>query len=95
MNESQKAFEAAYPHYDHRLGVDGKYHSRVSQDAYTYFTKGVAYGRKQAFDQLEIMVKNLERSNAVASIKLIAPASLSQHFSDPIAELNKLIGGLK
>jgi hypothetical protein len=46
--ESQEAFEAAYPHYDHRLGVDGKYHSRVSQDAYTYFTKGVAYGRKQA-----------------------------------------------
>jgi hypothetical protein len=55
MNESQKTFEAAYPYYDHRLGVDGKYHSRVSQDAYTYFTKGVAYGRKQATERAELL----------------------------------------
>jgi hypothetical protein len=51
MTESQKAFEAAYPNYDQRLGADGKYHSRVSQDAYAYFTKGVAYGRKQALKE--------------------------------------------
>jgi hypothetical protein len=39
---------------------------------------------------------NLERSNhIVASNKLIAAASLSPHFGDPIAELNKLIGVLK
>jgi hypothetical protein len=48
--ESQKAFEAAYPGYDHRLGIDGKYHSRSSQDAYIYFSKGLAYGRKQALE---------------------------------------------
>jgi hypothetical protein len=48
MTASQEAFEAAYPNYDQRLGADGKYHSRVSQDAYTYFTKGVAYGAIQA-----------------------------------------------
>jgi hypothetical protein len=59
MNESQEAFEAAYPHYDHRLGVDGKYHSRVSQDAYTYFTKGVAYGRKAALEEVITINHNL------------------------------------
>jgi hypothetical protein len=64
MNESQKAFEAAYPHYDHRLGVDGKHHSRVSQDAYTYFTKGVAYGRKQALEDAAAICKKFLTSGA-------------------------------
>jgi hypothetical protein len=51
MSKSQEAFEAAYPGYDHRLGIDGKYHSRSSQDAYIYFSKGLAYGRKQALEE--------------------------------------------
>jgi uncharacterized coiled-coil DUF342 family protein len=39
---------------------------------------------------------NLERnSDIIASNKLIAAASLSPYFDDPIKEINKLIGELK
>jgi hypothetical protein len=60
----KEAFEAAYPHYDQRLGADGKYHSRVSQGAYTYFTKGVAYGRKQALEDAAAICKKFLTAGA-------------------------------
>ena len=42
------------------------------------------------------IAENLERSSDIVdSNKLIEAQPLSQHFGDPIAELNKLIGGLK
>jgi hypothetical protein len=63
MNESQKAFEAAYPHYDQRLGADGKHHSRVSQDAYIYFSKWLAYGRKQALEDAVQICKSVPYQN--------------------------------
>jgi len=65
-------------------------HAEFLDEKFTKYTNGVV-------DKLtESDTKNQQRSDEIVfTNKLIAAASLSNHYSDPISQLNKLIKELK
>jgi uncharacterized protein YoxC len=99
-NEFKKYTDEIKTYVDKTIETHNKISTKQVEDVIGHADKMTEQFNKHATDIQGKLIAydkvNLGRNNdIIASNKLIAAASLSPYFDDPIKEINKLIGDLK